>query len=150
MICREGVRVGGLFARVSSQHKWRKLPTSLLHSWAKGLDHSHAAPHFLLSPVLCSVLFVQDCAFRLQMLDPAVRLPGHMVLQLFIWTCFASKHTLKGPSCFFTTESVCSSLNFQISSLDLSGKEQNCLPTTIFIVYCISNQLNHFYSVDSE
>lgn len=78
---------GGVHANVSSRHKRRKLPTSLflivevrtIHTQLPPLPGSSSLP-------LCILWRLFICGARccgLQMLDPAVRLPGHMELQLF-------------------------------------------------------------------
>lgn len=98
-------RRGGSPANVSSRHKRRKLPTSLFLIAEVRTIHTQRPlpPPPLLSSSslpLCILWRLFICGGRccgLQMLDPAVRLPGHMELQLFAWTCcFASKQTFKG------------------------------------------------------
>lgn len=126
----EEKKQGGLSANVSSRHKWRKLPTSLfliVELWTIHMQPP-PPPQLFLFPSLYSVETIYLCG--LQMLDPAVRLPGHMDLQLFAWTCcFASKQTLKGCCSIFTFEPVvvCSHSDFATWSgkclHTLSGEE---------------------------
>lgn len=105
---KRGDELRGFSANVSPRHKRRKLPTSLFLIVEEPFTCS--SPLFLLlgssSFPLC-ILWILIYLCGLQMLDPAVRLPGHMDLQLFAWTyCFASKQTLKGCSSILTLERV--------------------------------------------
>lgn len=99
---------GGTPANVSSRHKWRKLVTRVFLIVEVQTIHIQNTPLFFPFH-FCILWTLFICAGRccgLQMLDPAVRLPGHMDLQLFAWTCCASKQTFKRLLRFFFFHSL--------------------------------------------
>ena len=89
------------------------------------------------------------------MLDPAVRLPGHMDLRLLAWTCcFASKQTWKsGCSFFFFPSSFWVRCVFSLRPFHMGGK---CLHTVsgwriktrFHVVFCPQLFQRNLFKVD--